>query len=124
MTSKPEFEVYIERKAVGIGIGGLVLISGLLYGVHGKCRAIKDQTCVEILENLTKEGTVEVRDVNGDGLDDLVVGYKDTNGKNQKVIFYKTDRGYFTAEQLKEQTIREAAGRYSEKVPAEAQERK
>jgi hypothetical protein len=112
-----------ESKAVGIVMGGLVLISGLLYGLaHGideKCRATKCQTYVEILDNLTREGTVEVRDVNGDGLDDLVVGYEDMPGRRVYVVFYKTDRGYFTAEQLKIQSIREAAERYSKKVPAE-----
>lgn len=73
--------------------------------------ATRKKAYVEIFERIKKEGTIEARDVNGDGLEDLIFGYTNVN----RVVFYKTDKGYFTNEQIKKRFYDESEKALNEK---------
>jgi hypothetical protein len=70
-------------------------------------------------EGISKEGLIDVRDVNGDGLEDLIFEYKDLNGQVSRIVFYKTDKGYLTSEQIKIRACDDAAKKYFEKISVE-----
>ena len=109
----------------------LGLVAGVLGGALGLGNSLskiiksdektrKELYSTQLRSNLNVEGAIESKDVNGDGLADLIVRYKNLSGQNEGMVFYGTKDGkYQTVEQIKaklqsdeERTIKE---KYSEK---------
>ena len=87
------------------GVLGLALISTLAMTSYNK--GVRDAN-----KNFLNNSKFTTRDLNSDGLADIVV----EQNSGDKTVYYNTESGYLTAEQMKQREIQKIEQSYQEQL--------